>query len=361
MKNRFDFQCAVFALILFCSLTLFFSDAIAENGRGFKTASVALYQPDEQLRERVPNVKGLADYVKALQEVCSAHFAFVSTPGSLDIVVVVKPGNRSRIWFANSQPAMSSADIKLLTGKLSIVQPPSFRRGPVAFAIRGSIAGGTPVELGGMPLPIPTEWKESFAKNPQMMPIPDSPMDVLWPDPPGQENFDVPKGFTLQKLEATGGKIARPKGWYYNETATPTGYVWTISKEDSSKEPYLTGLRIQLIAGINETFKKSPQQLIKDIISERKSTAKIIDTCKEANKGMFKRICLETEEMIDNSKGNILYHILYSYFWSDRPDLVVLTVFGCPADEWQNVKDTVNIMSDFTLLDMSRFNKYEQK
>ena len=42
----------------------------------------------------------------------------------------------------------------------------------------------------------------------------------------------VPQGYELQILEPTGGKIARPKGWFYTEQYQASGYTWKLSKED---------------------------------------------------------------------------------------------------------------------------------
>lgn len=40
---------------------------------------------------------------------------------------------------------------------------------------------------------------------------------ILVPSLSAEEAFPVPQGFELQILEPTGGKIARPKGWFYVE------------------------------------------------------------------------------------------------------------------------------------------------
>jgi len=66
------------------------------------------------------------------------------------------------------------------------------------------------------------------------------------------ESFVLPEGYTLQILEPTLGKIARPNGWFYAERDMPAGYLWTISREDPEKGQYLVGEHIQVFMKMEE-------------------------------------------------------------------------------------------------------------
>lgn len=163
-----------------------------------------------------------------------------------------------------------------------------------------------------------------------------------------------PTEFVTQILEPTGGKIDRPKDWFYSESGSKGGYLWTISKEDPAKgKRYLTGVRIQLIAGVRETTGKSPEEFIRGFIeSKEKKADKVLESCEPKEQYLFTRVCLETEE------GP--FHILYSLFWcNDDLDMAVVVTAGAPKDLWEVYSPAFDRMSAFELIDMKRFDKKE--
>lgn len=160
----------------------------------------------------------------------------------------------------------------------------------------------------------------------------------------------VPKGFVLQILEPTGGKIVRPTDWFYAERHGGPSYTWIISKEDVEKGPYDTGVRIQTIMGVEEGTGKSPKQFVMDFIANKKEQGKqIFDECEPKDQGLFTRVCLQTEE------GP--YRILYSAFWANGSDIVVVSTAGAKSEEWGLYSEIFDQMSNFELIDMKRFEK----
>src|SRR5262245_37735396 len=126
----------------------------------------------------------------------------------------------------------------------------------------------------------------------------------------GQTNVPTPTNFVTQVLEPTGGKIQRPKEWFYTESHRGPSYTWIMSCEDASKAAYTTGVRIQTLVGVKKGTAKSPKEFVEDFISKKKQTAdKVVKNCGESKQQLFTRVCIETEE------GP--HHILYSLFWGD--------------------------------------------
>lgn len=153
-----------------------------------------------------------------------------------------------------------------------------------------------------------------------------------------------------QILEPTGGKIPRPKDWFYDERHRGSVYDWVISREDTSGgKPYSTGVRIQLFAKLKKGTGKTAKQFILDFVAAKKKQAdKVINTCKEENQGLFTRICLETEE------GP--HHIIYSLFWgSSDLDIAVVSIAGTTKELWGTYAPTFDKMNSFELIDMKRF------
>jgi hypothetical protein len=159
----------------------------------------------------------------------------------------------------------------------------------------------------------------------------------------------APRGFTTQVLEPTGGKISRPTGWFYSERHGGPSYTWILSREDPELGPYTTGVRIQMLAGVQEGTGKTPKQFVLDYVESKKKEAKVLKTCDENDQGLFTRVCLETEE------GP--HHILYSLFWGNKVDIVVVSIAGTTKELWDTYSGTFDQMNGFELIDMKRFEK----
>jgi TonB family protein len=162
----------------------------------------------------------------------------------------------------------------------------------------------------------------------------------------------TPTEFVQQVLEPTGGKIQRPKDWFYAEGHRGPVYMWTLSREDTTgHKPYTTGVRIQTFTGVKDGTGKTARQFVLDFVAAKKKEAtKVIKTCDENDQGLFTRICLETEEGND--------HILYSLFWGTNDlDIAVISIAGTTKELWETYSPAFDKMSAFELIDMKRFEK----
>jgi hypothetical protein len=171
----------ILTTILTLLLTSFASLAL-DPQMGFATASIHIgYMSQEALGERV-SVHDLGDYIKRLQAVCSQFFAQTTIPEDLSIVVAVKPGKRSKVWFVSSRAPASSERRDDLRAELEAVPPPAVHGGPIAFAIEGRIAGGhTKGESKAGPPPVPNEWQDALSKLVEPVPF-DRVLPHIWPD-----------------------------------------------------------------------------------------------------------------------------------------------------------------------------------
>jgi hypothetical protein len=160
-----------------------------------------------------------------------------------------------------------------------------------------------------------------------------------------------PTEFVTQVLEPTGGKILRPKSWFYSEGHRGSSYMWTLSKEDmAGNRPYTTGVRIQTFVGVKDVTGKTAKEFILDFVAAKNKSAKVLNSCTEQDQGLFTRICLETEE------GP--HHILYSLFWgSSGMDIAVVSVAGTTKEQWKTFAPTFQKMGTFEIIDMQRFEK----
>ena len=164
----------------------------------------------------------------------------------------------------------------------------------------------------------------------------------------------IPEGFVMQVLEPTGGKIVRPENWFYTASHRGPSYNWILSKEDASKSGYETGVRIQTLVGVEEGTGKSPKTFVLDFLSQKKKGAqKIHKTCTPSGQDLFTRVCLETEE------GD--FRILYSLFWGNNIDVVVVSIAGTKTELWEVYANTFERMSTFELIDMKRFEEEDSE
>jgi len=314
---------------------------------GFAIDHLALYQSEEVLRPRLPDVQSLADYHRALAAVCTAFFAAEEKPENFSVVVALKPGNLSKVWFVSSHRS-DLTPLASLRDTLEAVPTFAVSRGPVAFAIVGRIAGGDPGRPEGSP-PWPEEWK-AVARGVQGLSVPDGILARLWPDTTAltESAAPAPPGFVRQILEPTGGDILRPKGWFFQEGHRPDLLMWTISKEDPT-QGYTTGVKIQIFLRIAEKTKRTPKQFLAELMAGlRKRATRVIKEYPEINLGLFSRMGVEVEE------GK--FHILYSCFWgSSDLDFVILSIAGTAKEWWATHAPTFERMAEFSPIDLQRF------
>jgi hypothetical protein len=165
-----------------------------------------------------------------------------------------------------------------------------------------------------------------------------------------QAEDNVPQGFEMQILEPTGGKILRPKGWFYTEGHRGASWRWTISKEDThgGRDAYQTGVRIQAFPEVQQGTGKTAEVFVKEFIAGKQASAnKVHKSCDPVDQGLFSRTCLEVTE------GE--YRILYSVFWGNDIDIAVISIAGAKTADWDANTKYFDAMSSFELIDMSRF------
>ena len=320
-----------------------------------KTAMIVLYQPEEVMQARVLEVKALADYAKGLEAACADYFAGATRPETLHIVIAVKPGKRARVWFVSDTRKLES--LAPLRDKLQAVVPLEVFHGPVAFGLQMSIAGGAPGAPSATdsgPPPIPQEWRDSAKGEEGPLTVPDDFLKKVWPDEPGSTvaNQPTPPGFVNQVLEPLGGVIFKPKDWFYNEDHHGPSFLWTLSKEESTKGGYTTGVRIQAIVGVKKNSGQTAESFIMaHIAKKRKAASRVVSDCGSGTEQQgLRRMCLETEEGV--------YHIQYSLFFStDDADLAVVMTAGTTKELWPQFSSTFQAMRDFQLLDMNHIQK----
>jgi TonB family protein len=144
---------------------------------GFETTNIVLYQPDDVIQKRLPGTGHLAAYLEKIQRATEQFFAQTHAPGSLQIVVAIRPGGKSRVWLTGS--GIEEKTLAALREQLGKIPPVAVQDGPVAFAICGTIADGPET---GDPTPMPPEWQEAVKKLPQPVAVPDGLLDAVWPE-----------------------------------------------------------------------------------------------------------------------------------------------------------------------------------
>ena len=153
---------------------------------GYLMKRFASYQSRDVLIRRMPPAEAVSRYLADLKDVAHNFFVGDSTPETLHIVVVVRPGLRSRIWLVSSIRPGNSPDLEPLHKLLLAVKPLDVKEGPALLALSGTVAGGDgsePLEGDAYRNPVPAQWRE-LAKA-----LPDPPaystdafIDLLWPD-----------------------------------------------------------------------------------------------------------------------------------------------------------------------------------
>jgi hypothetical protein len=160
-----------------------------------------------------------------------------------------------------------------------------------------------------------------------------------------------PTEFLPQVLEPTGGKIQRPKDWFYTEDHHGQSYSWLLSPDNPMKGMCTTGVQIQTVIGVKAGTGKNPKDVALEFIARRKKEAtKVVKEGEARNQGLFTRVTLETVEGKD--------HVLYCAFWgNDNLDVVVVSSAGTTGKLWDTYAAAFETMSQFVPIDMDRVDK----
>ena len=150
----------------------------------FPQPALMLHQPDEILSPRLKDAKSFAHFVHEIQAECDSYFSKAKPrgPQTVDVVVIIKPKNKSRFWLAYDQPQRDAAPDQRLLQRLQRISPPPVEQGPVSFSMRLLLWGARePEPWAPRPLFLPTEWHDAIGTN-QTVQIPDGIMPKIWPD-----------------------------------------------------------------------------------------------------------------------------------------------------------------------------------
>jgi hypothetical protein len=163
----------------------------------------------------------------------------------------------------------------------------------------------------------------------------------------------VNPGFVKQILEPTGGSVLRPVAWFYRERHGGPQYSWILSKEDADKGDYLVGMRVQVIAHVQEVLGKSEIEFVEGFMADRRR-AVVVSECGEVEQGFFFRRCIETIEPHPFSPVGS-FRIRYSVHYRPGLDIVAIVTAGAPTYEWNTYEAVFDAMSAIEIIDMSRF------
>lgn len=165
------------------------------------------------------------------------------------------------------------------------------------------------------------------------------------------KDIAVAEGFVLQPLDPTDGQIARPRDWFYASEGTPSGWMWTISREDTRLGPYDVGMRVQLMMGVEAQSGLTRPAFVQQFIEgKRAAGVQVVRDCPVQVEGEFHRRCFEVVEPLELGGKRRDFHILYSLSWATAMDMVAVTIAGAPVDEWRDYRATFDKMADIRLI-----------
>jgi len=149
---------------------------------GYELTRVATYQAGDVLLRRMPPKPELQAYLNALTAVAHRFFVGDPKPENLDLVVMLRPGRRSRVWLRSSRRPGAGPDLAPLRALLEAVPPAAVAEGPVAVALLGIIAGGEGARGEADDRPVPDEWRDRQKALKEPLPYSsDAFMDLVWP------------------------------------------------------------------------------------------------------------------------------------------------------------------------------------
>lgn len=126
----------------------------------YEVKDIVLLQPDYVLRERIP-AASLAVFIHSLNETAAEVLAGRDDkPAGGFLVVAIRPGKQSAVWI-DAAPVLPTDLADALVARLRAIPPPIVEGGPVVFAVRVGLWGGTPPTKN---IPSPEAWEREAKK-----------------------------------------------------------------------------------------------------------------------------------------------------------------------------------------------------
>jgi len=159
--------------------TLALAAGSAQAVQPLRQHDIVLLQKGEIIQQRVDGgAEAMGAYLKRLGsaeiETMRAHPSQI--PSSGFIVVAVRPGNQTHVWF-DFKPALTDATMAALAHTVETTQAMPVKSGQIIFALRVSIWSDKPPQAVA---PAPQAWKDA---SEGMTPKPDvdTLVDKVWP------------------------------------------------------------------------------------------------------------------------------------------------------------------------------------
>ena len=153
-----------------------------------------------------------------------------------------------------------------------------------------------------------------------------------------------PVEFVTQTLEPLGGKMLRPRDWFYSENHGAARRMWAMSREDPRGGRYVTGVSVQLLSDREAVTGQTAERFIRGYAEHLKSRAsRVVENFDEVETGPFRRIGVGVEEGENRLR--------YSLYWlAGGGDLAVVVTAGTRATLWDVYEPIFDVMGDFDLI-----------
>lgn len=174
---------AVLAVTAFAACTPGGTDApapVEAPADAWVRKNIVLYLPGRIMEARI-DVADLSPYLKAANEAAAAAAKAQPTqPGASGMMLLmVKPGERSRAWIVTGEPAMKPDVVAALTAAAESVPAPPVRQAPILVGLQFDAWGGGAQPEGAV-APIPLDWYAHFSEDGGV--LDDDLMAKVWPD-----------------------------------------------------------------------------------------------------------------------------------------------------------------------------------
>jgi TonB family protein len=159
-----------------------------EDVNGLKLEHIVVYQPNDVMIRRMPPPERMKSYISQLGDVAHNFFVGDAAKETLSIVVITRPGKRSRVWFVSSTRPGNAPELEPLRRLLEAVPALDVHGGPLILGFTALVAGGDGKDEAMSEEyrnPMPDEWKQALSAHKDSVTVgSDAFIDLVWPDAP---------------------------------------------------------------------------------------------------------------------------------------------------------------------------------
>lgn len=159
---------------------------------------------------------------------------------------------------------------------------------------------------------------------------------------PAAENAGESQSATLTSIDC---RVTLPPGWSVYDRSNPACGSWVITPDDLNKADYKTGVSIDSLTQVEKQTGLKASKWVAARIRDKSASLPVLSSETGPTNDYFQMKRLVTEEVYSPGRTEyVTNRKMYSWYWSDKQDVVICMEARTPKKSWEAMWATLESM-----------------